>query len=86
MVERDVAKARNAMNLSKWEDRSAEERIDLLTKMRAEARSGLMPPRQYTLVHAGAKPSAAQLQEFIDWTRAERGRLRSRKNEKSMME
>ena len=86
MLERDVANARKAMNLSKWEEMTAEEKIDLLTKMRAEARSGLMPPRQYKLVHSHAKPSAVQLQEFIDWTRTERDRLRSRRNESNVME
>jgi hypothetical protein len=59
------------MNLSRWEENSREEKIAILTKMRVAARSGVMPPVQYTLTHPDAKLSADQIQELYAWARAE---------------
>jgi cytochrome c len=78
LVERDVSRARNRMNLSRWEENSPEERIAILTRMRAAVRSGIMPPPQYTLIHPDAKLSAAQIQELSAWARAEGGREREK--------
>jgi cytochrome c len=78
LIERDVSRARNKMNLSRWEENSPEEKIAILTRMRAAARSGVMPPPQYTLIHPEAKLSAAQIQELYAWARAEGGREREK--------
>jgi cytochrome c len=78
LVERDVSRARGKMNLSRWEENSAEEKIDLLKEIRAAARTGIMPPRQYTLVHPAAKLSPDQAQEIYNWARAQDGRERDK--------
>jgi cytochrome c len=70
LVERDVSRARSKMNLSRWEENTPEEKIEILTRMRAAARSGIMPPPQYTLIHPEAKLSATQIQELYAWARA----------------
>jgi cytochrome c len=69
VIERDVSRARNKMNLSRWEENSPEEKIAILTRIRAAARSKVMPPPQYTLIHPEAKLSAAQIQELYAWAR-----------------
>jgi hypothetical protein len=76
MVERDVSRGRARMNLSRWEEYSADEKIGLLTAMGAAIRTGIMPPPRYTLMHPDAKLSAAQRDEIYRWTQAERQRLR----------
>jgi hypothetical protein len=78
LIERDVSRARNKMNLSRWEENSPEEKIEILTRMRAAARSKVMPPPQYTLIHPEAKLSAAQIQELYGWARAEGAREREK--------
>jgi cytochrome c len=78
LVERDVSRARSKMNLSRWEENSPEEKIAILTRMRAAARSKVMPPPQYTLIHPDAKLSTAQIQEIYAWARAEGGREREK--------
>jgi cytochrome c len=78
LVERDVSRARSKMNLSRWEENGPEQKIEFLTRMRAAARSKVMPPPQYTLIHPEAKLSAAQIQELYAWARAEGGREREK--------
>jgi len=78
LVERDVSRARSKMNLSRWEENSPEEKIEILTRLRAAARSGVMPPPQYTRIHPDAKLSATQIQELYAWARAEVGREREK--------
>jgi cytochrome c len=78
LIERDVSRARSKMNLSRWDENSPEEKIAILTGMRAAARSRVMPPPQYTLIHPEAKLSAAQIQELYAWARAEGAREREK--------
>jgi cytochrome c len=78
LIERDVSRARSKMNLSRWEENSPEEKIAILTRMRAAARSKVMPPLQYTLIHPEAKLSATQIQELYAWAREEGGREREK--------
>ncbi len=66
------------MNLSRWDENSPEEKIAILTRMRAAARSRVMPPPQYTLIHPEAKLSATQIQELYAWARAEGSRERDK--------
>ena len=77
MLERDVAEAREHMNLSRWAHYLKEDQAGLLTRMGAEARSGEMPPARYTLVHRGAKLSAEDRETIYQWTKAERKRIRT---------
>jgi hypothetical protein len=78
LVEKDVAEAREHMNLSRWTTYSAEQRINLLARIAAEVRNQRMPPARYTLLHPKARLSDAEIQQVYQWTRAERRKLRPR--------
>ena len=76
LMERDVHEGRLAMNLSEWPAISADDRIALLAKIAAEARSGEMPTKPYLVLHAANRLSESDKQQLIAWTRAERKRLK----------
>jgi hypothetical protein len=78
MVERDVHRAREHMNLSEWDQYSSGQREKLLTYIASEVRSHEMPPPQYTLIHRDAKLSAADTDHLYRWARAERRKLRAK--------
>ncbi len=54
LMERDIVKARWAMDLSRWEEMPVERQEVLMAKIAHEAKSGEMPPVQYRLLHWGA--------------------------------
>jgi cytochrome c len=58
LIERDIVKARWAMDLSRWEEMPAERQEELMAKIAHEAKSGEMPPIQYRALHWGAGLSA----------------------------
>jgi hypothetical protein len=76
-VEHDVLEARSHMNLSRWGSYGNADKIDLLSRLAAEARSGEMPPARYTAVHGDSKLTPEERQSLSDWARAERRRLRT---------
>jgi cytochrome c len=61
LIERDIVKAREAMDLSRWEEMPVEQQEVLMAKIAHEAKSGEMPPVQYRLLHWGAGLSAADV-------------------------
>jgi len=75
MVHRDVEKARERFNLSKWEGYSADEQKATLSAIGAAVRTGAMPPGRYTLLHPSGKLTPAEREELYRWTRSERSRL-----------
>ena len=77
LVERDVVQARAHMNLSRWGAYSSEEKMDLLSRIAAKARSGEMPPARYTTIHRDSKLLSAERDALYDWAKAERRRLRT---------
>jgi hypothetical protein len=82
LVERDVQAARGHMNLSRWEFYSRTDKIDRLSRVASEARSGEMPPARYTAVHRDSRLTAEEQQSLYEWARAERRRLRTEDQEK----
>jgi len=78
MLERDVAEAREHMNLSRWSSYSTAEQKDLLARIAAEVRSDRMPPARYTMLHPGARLSDAERQAIYKWTADRRHVLRMR--------
>jgi cytochrome c len=62
LIERDIVKAREEMNLSRWEQTIAEKQDVLKAKIIQEAKSGDMPPLQYLALHWNAKLSAGDVQ------------------------
>ena len=62
LIERDIVKAREHMDLSRWEEMPIEKQEVLVAKIIQEARSGDMPPLQYLALHWRAKLSENDVQ------------------------
>lgn len=77
MIEKDVSSARTHMNLSRWQDYTAEQRIDLLTRLAVEVRNGKMPLPKYLKMHSEARLSAEDVQQLYSWAHSERKRLKA---------
>ena len=77
LLERDVLKAREHMNLSRWDTYGNQEKSDLLSRLAAKARSGEMPPARYTAIHGDSKLLTREQDSLYDWARGERRRLRT---------
>ena len=77
LMERDVSEGRAALNLSRWREMRMEERIDALSRIAAEMRTGKMPPTAYTMMHPARRVSDEEKQTVTAWARAERRRLRA---------
>ena len=77
LIESDVHKARNHMNLSRWSQYSLEEKQELLAEMGSAVRSRQMPPSRYTVMHGSAKLSESEREQIYQWARGERHRLKA---------
>ena len=77
LLHRDVAQARNRMNLSRWDGYTPAEQQALLSAIGGAARTGVMPPRRYTVLHPSSVLSPQERETLYRWTRAERSRLRT---------
>ena len=75
-VESDVKRARERMNLSRWDSLSIADQRVLLTAIGTVIENRGMPPFRYLVLHPEAKLSTDEVVEVIEWTRAERRRLR----------
>jgi len=75
LVEHDVKEGREHMNLSAWEQYTADNRIDLLARIGTQLRQGKMPLKQYLLLHPEARLSDSERKLISDWTKMERKRL-----------
>jgi hypothetical protein len=76
IVESDVKHAREHLNLSRWNDLEAADQRLLLTAIATVIENREMPPSKYVALHPEAKLSAEDSVRVIEWTRAERRRLR----------
>jgi cytochrome c len=65
LIERDIVEARKRMNLSQWEEISAERREVLAAKIIQQAKSGDMPPPQYLALHWTARLSLDDVQALL---------------------
>jgi cytochrome c len=62
LIERDIVRAREKMDLSRWEQIPIETQEVLAAKIVQEAKSGDMPPMQYRLLHWDARLSDGDVQ------------------------
>jgi cytochrome c len=83
MVEHDIHEARGRLDLSRWQDYTADTRVDLLTRIASESRSGEMPLKQYLLLHPDNRLTTQEQQQMYDWAKAERKRIRQQLSETS---
>ena len=77
LMARDVQQARLHMNLSQWQQYSAEDRIMLLSEIGGAVKNREMPVQRYLLLHSEARLSDQEREQIYQWTRAERKRLKS---------
>ena len=77
LVEHDVVEAREHMNLSRWDEYDKDTRLDFLSKIAVEIRKGEMPVKQYLILHRDARFTDAERTLILNWTKAERTRLRA---------
>lgn len=75
LVNRDVKRGRERLNLSKWSEYSVIRRERYLSEIANQLQDGGMPPAIYTFVHREAKLSKADVDAMFEWTQAERARL-----------
>jgi len=78
LLARDVQQARAHMNLSKWREYSADERIRLLTEIGGAVRNREMPVQRYLWLHPEARLTDGERQQIYLWTRKERIRIETR--------
>ena len=78
LLARDVQQARLHMNLSRWQDYSADDKLRLLSAIGSAVRNRQMPVQRYLLLHPEARLTDAEREQIYRWTRTERNRLRSR--------
>lgn len=73
LMERDIVKARAAMNLSNWAGYSAAQQQTLAAKMAQQTKSREMPPLQYRMTHWNARTTDSDVQAFGAWAHDMRG-------------
>jgi Haem-binding domain len=76
-VERDVKRAREHLNLSHWDRLDAAEQRVLLTAIATVIENREMPLHRYLMFHPDVKISVVDSVQVIEWTHAERRRLRA---------
>jgi hypothetical protein len=77
LIEKDVGSARTHLNLSRWQDYTTEQRIDLLTRLAVEVRNRKMPLPKYLKMHSESRLSADDVQQLYSWAHSERKRLKA---------
>ena len=77
LVESDVKRAREHLNLSRWDSLDAVEQRSLLTAIATVIENREMPLHKYVVFHGEANLPAEDAIRVIEWTRAERSRLRA---------
>ena len=77
LVENDVKRARERLNLSRWDSLDAIEQRLLLTAIATVVENREMPLHRYVVMHADVKLSIDDSVQVIEWTHAERRRLRA---------
>jgi len=76
-LEKDVADARQHLDLTHWDQYSIDQQRDLLARIGTEVRNGQMPLSRYVLLHPEARLSEAEIQVIYEWTKAQRRLMRS---------
>jgi Haem-binding domain len=77
LVEKDVKRARERLNLSRWNSLDAAEQRSLLTAIATVIENREMPLHRYVMFHPDVRLSTDDSIQVIEWTHAERRRLRT---------
>jgi hypothetical protein len=76
-LEKDVAEARQHMNLSRWDQYSDDQKRDLLARIGAEVRQRRMPLTRYVWLHPEARLSDQEIRAIYEWTKQQRRAIRT---------
>ena len=76
IIENDVKRARERLNLSRWDNLDAVEQRVLLTAIATVIENREMPLHRYVVLHPGVMVSTNDSVRVIEWTHVERRRLR----------
>jgi cytochrome c len=71
LMERDITKAQEQMNLSQWESLPDEEILLLRATIAGVARAHVMPPLQYRLAHDDVTVTDDDIKLLRDWARGD---------------
>ena len=77
LVENDVKRARERLNLSHWDSLDGVEQRSLLTAIATVIENREMPLHRYVVFHPDVKVTTEDSIQVIEWTHAERRRLRA---------
>lgn len=77
MIERDVRRGRDHMNVSDWPQYSLKRQEKLLADIASVVKNREMPLPQYLLIHSKAKLSDAELDVLYRWARVERRNVKA---------
>lgn len=69
LMERDITRAREQMNLSQWDLLPETKQETLKSKIVQQARTDKMPPLQYRLMHRNAAVTEQDVKELTAWAR-----------------
>jgi hypothetical protein len=75
LIQSDVARGREHLNLSIWNEYSPVRRQRCLSEIANQVRDKEMPLATYTFIHRDAKLSDKESEAIFQWTQAERVRL-----------
>lgn len=73
IIERDVLRARAAVNLSQWDSESPDDKQTMMGQIAHAARLHKMPPPQYVALHWTARLTDTEVHTIIDWTESAGG-------------
>jgi cytochrome c len=73
LMERDVIRGRQAMNLSLWESYSVDRQQTLAAMIMHETREHEMPLLQYRLIHRDSRIKDADLRALVNWAHMSSG-------------
>jgi hypothetical protein len=77
LIEKDVQRGRDRMNLSEWQQYTFQQREKLWADIASVVKNREMPLFQYTLIHRHARLSDAETDIVYGWARAERRKLKT---------
>lgn len=70
LIERDIVRARSAMNLSHWDDDSEDQQQILMAKIAEVASKREMPPLQYVVFHWSSRLTSDDVHALEEWAQA----------------
>jgi len=70
LVERDIIRGREAMNLSLWDRYSADQQQTLASKIVQETKAHEMPLQQYRMIHWKSRITEVEIRTLANWAHA----------------